>query len=170
MSDTDCKVCSKCRATKSISEFTPTRKGYAGTQTKHCASCRKTSSAWTSAFSKAIRAYANRPSLSVADILATPSAGWCQREFQVRVSQRVCDARTRARELHAVPVWADHAAIRGVYEEMAKRRAAGEDVHVDHIVPLSHPLVCGLHVEHNLQIIPAKQNATKSNIFAETWD
>jgi len=34
---------------------------------------------------------------------------------------------------------------------------------VDHIVPLIHPFVCGLHVENNLRIIPLADNIRKSN-------
>ena len=34
---------------------------------------------------------------------------------------------------------------------------------VDHIVPLKNPIVCGLHVESNLQVIPELENIRKGN-------
>lgn len=64
----------------------------------------------------------------------------------------------------ATPPWADFGEIRKVYQE-ARRLSehSGEPYNVDHIVPLNHPRVCGLHVAWNLRAIPAGPNMAKSN-------
>lgn len=78
-------------------------------------------------------------------------------------------ARTRNRQAmkkNATPKWANQDYIRLFYEG-AKIEAAriGEPVDVDHIVPLQHPLVCGLHCEQNLQLLVHKENLAKANTF-----
>ena len=75
-----------------------------------------------------------------------------------------CLAR-KALKLGRIPKWADLAAIDAVYAEADRRRELGEDVHVDHQVPLQGRTVSGFHVAHNLQIIPATDNHRKGNRF-----
>ena len=76
-------------------------------------------------------------------------------------------AKRRGYELRSVPRWADPKLIEEIYKECRKvTRLLGIEYHVDHIVPLRSSLVCGLHWEKNLQIIPGKDNIKKSNL---TW-
>lgn len=64
----------------------------------------------------------------------------------------------------AWPEWSDDRKAYGrVYKECKRRRDRGEDVVVDHVVPLRSPLVCGLHVPWNLQIITSRENVIKGN-------
>lgn len=66
----------------------------------------------------------------------------------------------------AQPIWADKFLISEIYHLAAIRTTiTGFEWHVDHIVPLQGKNVCGLHVENNLQVIPATQNLQKSNKY-----
>jgi hypothetical protein len=56
------------------------------------------------------------------------------------------------------------------YEERDRLfKQTGEAHHVDHIVPLEHARVCGLHVPWNLQVIPAWENHLKLNKLPEEF-
>lgn len=62
-------------------------------------------------------------------------------------------------ESRQTPVWANRSAILEIYANKP------EGHHVDHVIPLRGKLVSGLHVENNLQYLPAEENMRKHNTF-----
>lgn len=83
-----------------------------------------------------------------------------------RARKNFLEANRKARRMKATPKWANRFFISEIYD-LAQRRtkckSGGVSWHVDHIVPLKSKLVCGLHVEHNLRVIPGAENASKGN-------
>jgi len=72
----------------------------------------------------------------------------------------------QTRKMKAMPIWADRDKIREIYKECRRISAeTGIKHHVDHYYPLVNDLVCGLHNEYNLRIIPAALNQSKGNSF-----
>lgn len=81
---------------------------------------------------------------------------------------RAAQAKRRSRTKNATPPWEK------VELELIKTLYAAAEYltlltnrtfHVDHIIPLNHELVCGLHCLDNLQIMLAEDNLSKSNNF-----
>lgn len=69
-------------------------------------------------------------------------------------------ARTyRARKMNQCPSWADLEKIKEIYLNCPK------GYHVDHIIPLKGTKASGLHIETNLQYLPAKENLKKRNLY-----
>jgi len=68
-------------------------------------------------------------------------------------------AKRRAAQFQATPGWGQEG-IKDLYQLAAKN-----GFHVDHIVPLTSPVVCGLHVIYNLQLLPPTENLSKANRF-----
>lgn len=72
----------------------------------------------------------------------------------------------RAAHRLARPAWADKEAIDVIYET-----AKISGLVVDHMVPLRHPEVCGLHTPANLQHLPKEENHMKGNRWwADSWN
>ena len=70
----------------------------------------------------------------------------------------------RARKLQATVAWADKDKIAWFYAQAKElTKFTGMVYHVDHIVPLTSKLVCGLHNEFNLQLLPGPENLRKQN-------
>lgn len=73
-------------------------------------------------------------------------------------------AKRRASKRRATVPWANQSAIAAIYADAARLTLeTGIKHHVDHFYPLVSPLVCGLHVEHNLQILKDTENMQKHN-------
>jgi hypothetical protein len=88
---------------------------------------------------------------------------WCS--ISVSLNSTFHSNIRRAAKRHAFPVWANRQAIKSIYAKAKSLSASGISYHVDHVIPLQHKSVCGLHVEANLRIIPASENLKKSNKF-----
>lgn len=68
----------------------------------------------------------------------------------------------------ATPPWVDADQLEATYVEAWRMtQISGVSYHVDHIAPITHEFVCGLHVPWNLQIIPKWKNLKKSNKHIE---
>ncbi len=67
----------------------------------------------------------------------------------------------RARVRQATPKWLSKELRKSIVNIYLQAQL--EQKTVDHIVPIKHDLVCGLHVPWNLQILSASENFSKQN-------
>ena len=99
------------------------------------------------------------------DLRRTRQKQWIAENPGKVVARRL---RRRDRARIATPSWADFAVINQFYARASDiERVTGIRHNVDHIVPLFGKNVCGLHVEHNLQILTQSENFSKSAKFNE---
>ena len=63
----------------------------------------------------------------------------------------------------ASPSWLDRKELQSVY------RSCPQGYEVDHIIPLNHEYVCGLHIPLNLTYLTIQQNREKGNSFNPDW-
>jgi hypothetical protein len=169
------KRCSVCKEEKPLTDF-PVRRASQdglGYVCKPCVWVR--ARAWRAANREAHRASVALWQKANKDKVNARSKAWRERNkirraesvraWNERNQDKRAEALARRRAKIFTPAWADPKGIARFYRE-AKRleKETGIKYHVDHIVPLNSDLVCGLHVEANLQVIPARENVLKRNL------
>ena len=166
------KTCTKCGEEKPFTDFSPNGKLVSG-KTQYRASCKPCNAAIKKArreenkeeFLAYKRAYyhANKNNPDFMRKKANHEKVTYQRNKSKYVAK---DAKRHAAKMERTPSWANNQLIDAYYKE-AKRleELTGIKFHVDHIIPLQGELVSGLHVETNLQLLPAHENIGKSNRF-----
>ena len=142
-----CRSCSKKRIEewrqKNIDRFKEVQKAYAAANKEKSAACRKE---WTEKNRDQIRSKAKE---------------WTKNNRHIKIAST---AKRRAALLNAIPPWADLNAIKLFYKwARDATRDTGIKWQVDHIYPLQSPVVCGLHVWENLQILTEESNKRKGN-------
>jgi len=159
------KTCTHCNATKQVTEFY-NKKDTKDGKMKHCKTCDKKKTALY------------RDNKERREKARQLTAKWNKENYE-RKLQMDRDYRRNNRDkanywesvrhsdkLKRTVKWADKEAIKQKYLESQRlTKELGIPHHVDHIIPLRGKLVSGLHVEYNLQVIPAKQNLIKSNTY-----
>jgi hypothetical protein len=181
------KTCKTCKEHKSKELFSKSSSSKDSLDI-YCKSCRNIMSRkWKKSNKKSITDYNAKYYLDNSDYEKERTAVWLKNNpDKVRKSNRLAckkwaannkdmvnarAAKRRAIKLKALPKWLTKEELEQIKElyliaEMFKLYT-GEEYHVDHIVPLQGENVCGLHVPWNLQVIPAKENLSKSNKLQE---
>lgn len=170
------KRCSKCRIEKSKCEFSKRSNAADGLQF-WCKACRKVSfDAYKGANKAHIKNWQKTYRVENPEAIAKAQAKYRETNRSKRNAyfalyskmnkgkKAAVAAKRKAAKLAATPSWANQAYI-ALFYELARLESEriGVKVHVDHIVPLKSSKVCGLHCEHNLQLMVASANLKKSN-------
>lgn len=82
-----------------------------------------------------------------------------QNREKVNLVKRKHTSKRKALLLNRMPSWANPDKLASFYSNCPP------GYHVDHIIPLQGKNVSGLHVENNLQYLPATENLSKGNKY-----
>lgn len=178
------KRCSKCKAEKEKTEFYKNKARHDGL-CNFCKECDKKkpvnkekAKARTKKWKESEKGkdYHQNYYSERKDIYTERRVGWVDnnreryRELQRKHSKtdkcrkrhKFQQAKRRAKKLNATLRGYD-TEIQDIYKNCPK------GYHVDHIMPLNHPSLCGLHVPWNLQYLPAEENLRKSNKIEDKY-
>jgi hypothetical protein len=150
----DTKECSKCGEVKAADLFGKKAAAKDGLQSQ-CKPC--LNSGARSAYRASPESQRARARARAAEVYSSP---------EEVARQRAKASQQRSEKTKRKASWANKQLIAAYYKE-AKRleELTGIKFHVDHIIPLQGDLVSGLHVETNLQLLPAHENQAKHNSF-----
>ena len=140
------KKCTKCKQSKSLENFKKAKERMDGRSSW----CKKCHSRITSESTMGNREKANINNKKY------------KKTDKGKIANRMYKAKKRARiyELTVKLTAGQNNEVRSIYAKAKNMRSNGENVEVDHIIPLSRG---GVHTPENLQILPALENRRKNN-------
>lgn len=185
------KICNKCHIEKGADQFSKLKTGKMGLNPV-CKQCRAAlAKVERLANGDAVRAGERARHNANKSIKAKSYGRWYQKNSEARLERMaeyhaknrerilaekreyraanrekiyVLNSARRAAEKRAMLPTCDRQKMRSLYAIAASlTKSTGVVHHVDHIVPLKGKNVCGLHVDWNMQVLPANENMQKSN-------
>lgn len=156
------KECTKCGEVKPLSEFY--KRSDRPSYRPDCKQCQRTkSSRYRKENGNEVNARRRAHYAETAEDQRARRNRWARNNSGTVLA---ANARRKQSQRQRTVSWANDQLIAAYYKE-AKRleELTGIQFHVDHIIPLQGELVSGLHVETNLQLLPAHENIGKSNSF-----
>lgn len=157
------KECTKCNKVKDFSEFNKDSRNKDGLWS----SCKECKAAYRRSYYLKNKEKENNNSKQWILNNKEKHRSYYRKYYQKnKYKEHARSSHKRASVLQRTVPWATYNKIQDFYKE-ARRLTKEENTqyHVDHIIPLKGKLVSGLHVETNLQVIPALENLSKSNKF-----
>lgn len=155
------KICSRCNKTLDISSFYKQKDGKFGV-TSRCKSCvQESNKIWADnnkdKRNKHQRIRLENPHNKQKALEA--SKKWRKNNLEYDAARQ---RKRKAYKILAIPSWfeSEEDKIQFVY-----KKAKELNLTVDHIVPLKHDLVCGLHTWANLQLLENSLNCAKRNLW-----